>query len=209
MAASVDAIAHILVVTNLAAATGALGALAMSWRLFGKPDISMTLNGILAGLVAITAPCAFVGAGSAALIGLVAGLVVVGAVVSLERSGVDDPVGAIAVHGVCGIWGTAAVGLFASAPYSGGDGLPGLGLFFGGGTEQLITQLIGALAAAGAAFFLALVLFGILKATIGLRVSPEEELAGLDAAEHGNEAYPAVHHPIHSPAVVSQVGSRR
>jgi len=206
MAADPHAIAHILMTTNLAAAGGALGALAVSWRLFGKPDISVTLNGVLAGLVSITAGCAFVGPGSALLIGLVGGVIVVGAVLWLERRGIDDPVGAIGVHGVCGVWGTVAVGLFAATPYSGGPGQPGLGLLFGGGMDQLTIQLIGAVAGASAAFGLAFVLFLALERLMGLRVTPEEELAGLDAAEHGNEAYPTTHHPIHSPAVLGVGG---
>jgi len=202
MAAEPGLIAHILVTTNIAASTGALGALGTSWVLFRKPDISMTLNGILAGLVSITAGCAYVGSGSAALIGLIGGIGVVGAVLWLERRGIDDPVGAIAAHGICGVWGAVAVGLFAAAPLAGSEGRPLIGLFFGGGFEQLSIQITGALAASSAAFGLAFVLFLGLKATVGLRVTPEEELAGLDAAEHGTEAYPAVHHPIHSPAVL-------
>ncbi|MEX2582024.1 MAG: ammonium transporter [Gemmatimonadota bacterium] len=202
MAATPEGIAHILMTTNIAAATGGLAAMFGSWVLFQKPDISMTLNGVLAGLVSITAPCAFVGTGSAALIGLIGGTIVVGSIIWLERVGIDDPVGAIAVHGICGVWGTLSIGLFASAPFAGGEALPGLGLLFGGGVTQLYVQTIGAFAGAGAAFVAAFALFTVLKATLGLRVTPEEELAGLDAAEHGNEAYPTAHHPIHSPAVL-------
>lgn len=203
MAATVDDIAHILLTTNMAAAAGALGALSTSWAFFRKPDISMTLNGVLAGLVSITAACAYVGTGSAAVIGGFAGLLVVGSVLTLERIGVDDPVGAISVHGVCGIWGALAIGLFAAPDFAAGEGLPGPGLFRGGGLDQLTIQLIGAVSVAAASFAIAFVLFSLLRRTIGLRVGPEEEVAGLDWAEHGNEAYPAVHHPIHSPAVLS------
>lgn len=203
MAAAPEAIAHILLTTNLAAAAGGLSALFMSWVLFQKPDISMTLNGVLAGLVSITAPTAFVGNGSAVVIGALGGAIVVAAILWMERIGIDDPVGAIGVHGVCGIWGTISIGLFASAPYAGGEALPRLGLLFGGGFEQLTVQIIGALAGSAAAFGAAFTLFSILKYTVGLRVTPEEELAGLDVAEHGNEAYPTMHHPIHSPAVLA------
>jgi ammonium transporter, Amt family len=201
MAMDPGAIAHIFVTTNMAAVMGATTAMALSWWLFGKPDISMSFNGVLAGLVAITAPCAFVGIGSAALIGAVGGGVVVFAVLAFDRIRVDDPVGAIAVHGVCGIWGTLALGLFASAPYAGGEGLPGLGLFFGGGVGQLAIQTVGVFAACATAFGLAYALFTLLKVTIGVRVTPEEEIEGLDIAEHGNEAYPAMH-PIHAPTIL-------
>jgi Amt family ammonium transporter len=200
MVADAGAIAHIFVTTNAAAATGALAAMCLSWILFKKPDISMTLNGALAGLVSITAPCAFVGMGSAAAIGAIGGIVVVGGVLFFDRVRVDDPVGAIAVHGVCGIWGTVSLGLFASAPYAGGEALPGLGLFFGGGVSQLSIQTMGAFAACGAAFVASYALFSLVKATIGIRVTPAEEIEGLDLAEHGNEAYPA-HHSIQAPTI--------
>ncbi len=208
MALDATAIAHIFVTTNAAAATGALGAMAISWVMFRKPDASMTFNGVLAGLVAITAPCAFVGIGSAMLIGLVGGVLVVLAVVLIERVGVDDPVGAVAVHGVCGVWGTVSLGLFAAAPWAGGDGAPGLGLFFGGGFAQLGIQVMGVVAASAVAFVLSYGLFFGLKVTVGVRVTAAEEIEGLDTAEHGNEAYPTSTHPIHSPAIVTMDGSR-
>ena len=175
------------------------------WLMFKKPDASMAFNGVLAGLVAITAPCAFVGMGSAALIGLAGGVLVVLGVVAIERMGVDDPVGAISVHGLCGVWGTISLGLFASGPWAGGEGMPGLGFFFGGGLTQLTVQVMGTVVASATAFVLAYALFRGLKAVVGLRVTPEEEIEGLDIAEHGNEAYPTLLHPIHSPAVVSSV----
>jgi Amt family ammonium transporter len=202
MALDSVAISHIFLTTNIAAATGALGALALSWLLFKKPDASMTFNGVLAGLVAITAPCAFVGVGSAALIGLVGGVVVVLAVLFFERVGVDDPVGAVSVHGVCGVWGTIALGLFAAPPFAGGEAQPGVGLLFGGGFAQLWIQTLGTVAACAAAFGATYLLFLAIKATVGLRVTPEEEIEGLDIAEHGNEAYPTLLHPIHTPALV-------
>ena len=202
MALDPVAISHIFVTTNIAAATGAIAALMVSWLRFKKPDSSMTFNGVLASLVAITAPCAFVGVGSAALIGVVGGALVVPAVLFFERVGVDDPVGAISVHGVCGVWGTMALGLFAAPPFAGGEGQPGLGLFFGGGVTQLWIQTLGTVAASLAAFAAAYVLFLGIKAVLGLRVTPEEEIEGLDIAEHGNEAYPTLLHPIHTPALV-------
>ena len=179
-------VAHIAVVTNVAAAFGAILAMVTSWVVFKKPDISMTLNGALAGLVAITAPCAWVYPGSAAIIGSVAGVLVVLSVIFFDRIHLDDPVGAISVHGVCGAFGTIALGLFA-------QGTPddtGLGLFFGGGTGLLISQTVGVVSVFAFTVVCGILLFGVLRATIGLRVSAEEELEGLDIGEHGNSAYP-------------------
>ncbi|GIV20764.1 MAG: ammonium transporter [Armatimonadota bacterium] len=182
-------IAQIALTTNLAAATGAIGALVTSWALLKKPDVSMTLNGVLAGLVAITAPCAFVSPLSAAIIGALGGVVVVISVVLLDRAKVDDPVGAVSVHGVCGALGTLALGLFAQEGYA-PPNTTGNGLLFGGGIKLLTAQAIGA----GAVFLWCIatgvILFGLLKITIGIRVSPEEELEGLDIGEHGLAAYP-------------------
>jgi Amt family ammonium transporter len=173
-------IGRIAVTTNLAAAGGAITALFTSWALFKKPDGSMALNGALAGLVAITAGCANVSPVGALLIGLFAGIIVVYSVLFIDRVlKVDDPVGAVSVHGVCGAFGTLAVGLFAV------DG----GLFYGGGLELLGIQALGIGAAFVWAFGLGLVLFKIISATVGLRVSEQEELQGLDINEHGMEAY--------------------
>ena len=173
-------IGRIAVTTNLGAVAGVLGALASSWFVFGKADASMTLNGALAGLVAITAPCATVSPVGALIIGLIAGVLVVLSVVLFDKVfRVDDPVGAVSVHGVCGLWGTLSCGLFNL------DG----GLLYGGGGGQLLVQLLGAGTAFGWAFGLGLVLFLAIRATLGLRVSPEEELRGLDIGEHGMEAY--------------------
>ena len=184
MAAGPD-IAHIAATTNIAAAAGAVAAMLIYWLMFGKPDASMTLNGALAGLVAITAGCAFVSLGSAVVIGLVAGVLVVLAVLFLDRVlHIDDPVGAVAVHGVCGVWGTLAVGLVAQEKF----GAPN-GLFFGGGLKQLGIQALGA----GSVFVWCMVcgfaVFCTIKALIGLRVSKEDEMKGLDITEHGMEAY--------------------
>jgi len=188
MAADPRLIAHICVTTNMAAATGILAATATSWLLLKKPDLGMTLNGCLAGLVAITAPCAFVSVESAGIIGLVAGTLVVLAVIFFDRIHVDDPVGAVSVHMINGVWGTFSVGLFAQDWVS--PNTTGNGLLFGGGTKLLMAQLTGIGAVAVYTFFVALIFWLILKYTIGIRVSLQEEIEGLDIGEHGNSAYP-------------------
>ena len=178
-------IAVIVVTTNLAAATGALGAMIISWFRAGKPDPSMSLNGALAGLVGITAGCANVSPLSAIAIGFVAGLITVLSVELFDKVfHIDDPVGAISVHGIGGAWGTLAVGLFAQESYGGVNGL-----FFGGGFTLLGVQLLGVVSIFFWTFTTALILFAVIKAMIGLRVRPDEELRGLDISEHGAEAY--------------------
>jgi Amt family ammonium transporter len=178
-------IAVIAVTTNLAAAAGAVAAMITVWIQFGKPDVSMSLNGALAGLVGITAGCANVSPLSAVIIGAVAGVLVVLSVEFIDKVlKVDDPVGAVSVHGVCGAWGTLAVGLFAQEAYGGTNGL-----LFGGGISQLITQAIGVGSVFVWTFGTALVLFGVIRATVGLRASDEEQLKGLDIGEHGMESY--------------------
>ena len=168
-------IAMIFVNTNLAACAGAVVAMFTSWIKFGKPEVGMTLNGALAGLVGITAGCANVMPGSAIIIGSVAGLLVVLAVVFFDRIRIDDPVGAVSVHGVCGAWGTLAAGLFNM-----------------GGTSMSIigVQLLGIAACFAWTFTTAFAMFKLLDKIVGLRVSPEEELEGLDMTEHGGVAYP-------------------
>jgi Amt family ammonium transporter len=161
-----------LVTTCLAAAAGALAAMSTSWFAFGKPDLSMALNGILAGLVGITAGADTVGIASSVIIGLVAGVIVVGSVMFFDRIKIDDPVGAISVHLVCGIWGTLAVGIFSTNP-----------------EHSFVAQLIGVGAYGVVAFGGALGIFSLLKVTVGIRVSEGEELEGLDLAEHGGHAY--------------------
>lgn len=182
--------AHIFVTTNMAAAAGALAATAASAFILGKPDLGMTLNGTLAGLVAITAPCAFVGVGSSVLIGLVAGLLVVLSVLFVDKLHVDDPVGAISVHLTNGVWGTLAVGLFTTQDLALDKAM--YGFFMGGGTGLLWAQIKGILAVGAWALGMGLVFWFIVKALMGVRVSPEEELQGLDLSEHGNIAYPEV-----------------
>lgn len=182
-------IGRIAVTTNLAAAGAAITAMFTSWALFKKPDASMSLNGALAGLVAITAPCATVTPAGALIIGLIAGVLVVLSIVGIDRIlKVDDPVGAVSVHGVCGAWGTIACGIFNNEKALGTEP-ESTGLLFGGGLEQLATQLLGAGTAFVWAFGMGLLLFIAIRCTIGLRVKPEEELRGLDIGEHGMEAY--------------------
>jgi Amt family ammonium transporter len=173
-------IGYIAVTTNLAAAAGAVVAMIVAWVIMKKPDASMALNGALAGLVAITCPCDGVTPFGSIIIGAVAGALVVLSVMFFDHVlKVDDPVGAVSVHGVNGLWGTLSYGLFAM------DG----GLFYGGGFKQLGVQALGAVTAFAWAFGIGLALFYGIKATIGLRVTPEEELKGLDLGEHGMEAY--------------------
>ena len=192
-------VAHIFLTTNLAAAAGAIAALAASWSRFGKPDFSMTINGVLAGLVAITAPCAFVSPVAAIIIGAVGGGLVVWGILTLDANKIDDPVGAIAVHGICGMWGTMSLGLFGLASLGASDGL-----FYGGGFAPLLVQALGTTVISLVAFGSNFVLWGILKAVMGIRVSAEEEISGLDVAEHGTEAY-ASGDTLRDPILVSQV----
>jgi len=180
-----ELVSHILLTTNLSAATGALFALTTCWIHDRHHDLGMTLNGVLAGLVGITAGCAFVSPGAAAVIGAVSGILVFYAIRILEKLKIDDAVGAFPVHGVCGIWGTMAIGLFASAPWAGGEGGPGLGLFYGGGMAQLSVQTYGTLAICAATFVVIYVGGLFMRGVFGVRVTREEELAGLDYVEHG------------------------
>ena len=194
MAADWASIAHIAVTTNMAAATASISALLMMWIIAGKPDLSMTLNGGLAGLVAITAPCAFVSVGSSFVIGVIAGVLVVGSVLFFDRIKIDDPVGAVSVHMINGIWGTLALGLLANPAVCPAASVAKPGLLLGGGMAQLGPQIIGVAAVGAFVFTLSMVVWLILKATTGLRVSPQEEVEGLDIGEHGNVAYPDFHH---------------
>jgi len=171
----------VAVTTTLAAAAGAVAAMFTTWIANGKPDVSMSLNGALAGLVGITAPCWVVSPGSAVIIGLVAGVLVVGSVEFIDKKlHIDDPVGAISVHGVCGVWGTLAVGIFGDLSML-DNGLSRAG--------QIGVQALGAAAVFVWVAVTAGILFFVLKKTVGLRVSAEEELKGLDIAEHGTESY--------------------
>lgn len=177
--AASTAVPYIAVTTNLAAAAGGVAATFTSWIVSGKPDLSMIINGILAGLVAITAGCAGVSFLGAVVIGLIGGILVVFSVYFFDSIQIDDPVGAISVHLVNGAWGTLAVGLFDME----------LGLFYGAGITQLIAQIMGILTIGLWTVVLSTIFWMILRATLGMRVSEEEELMGLDIGEHGMEAY--------------------
>ncbi|MBX3177115.1 MAG: ammonium transporter [Candidatus Hydrogenedentes bacterium] len=173
-------VGYIAVTTNLAAAAGAVGAMVTAWIVLKKPEGSMTLNGALAGLVSITAPCDGVSPLASVAIGFIGGVIVVLSILLLDKKlKIDDPVGCISVHGVCGAWGTLAAGLWNLES----------GLFYGHGAAQLGVQAIGVVAGFVWAFGAGLVLFLAIKYTVGIRVSEEEELAGLDVGEHGMEAY--------------------
>jgi Amt family ammonium transporter len=175
-----SAISHIFITTNLAAAAGAVTAMALTWMKYKRPGLSLTLNGALAGLVAITAGCDVVSPGGAVIIGILAGILLVFGVAFIDKVlKVDDPVGAVSVHGLNGALGTLMVGFFDTTN----------GLFYGGGAAQLGSQVIGVLAVAAWALGLGFVVFFTLKKTIGLRVSRRIEEEGLDIYEHGESAY--------------------
>jgi Amt family ammonium transporter len=186
--AGVGSIGRVAMTTNLAACAGTCAALVTAWVIMGKPDLTMALNGSLAGMVAITAPCDLVTANASIVIGLVAGVIVVLSVFALDRIHIDDPVGAVSVHCVNGVWGTLAVGLFA-APVSRGYGNEIAGLFYGGGLKLLGVQALGALCVAVWAFGCGKIIFFVLKKAGILRVSAKTELKGLDLVEHGQDAY--------------------
>lgn len=174
------AVSHIFLTTNLSAVGGAFIALVISWIRYKKPSLGMTMNGALGGLVTITAGCDIVSPGSALIMGMIAGLVLVFAIEFIDKKlKIDDPVGAISVHGVCGSLGTIMVGIFAA------EG----GLISGGGPSLLTTQLIGVGAVMAWSLSLGFVIFFIVKKTVGVRVSREEEEKGLDITEHGEQAY--------------------
>ena len=179
---------HILMTTNTSAIAAVLTSTAAAWIFLGKPDLGMTINGCLAGLVAVTGGCAYVTIGVSLLIGAIAGVLVVFAVMFFDRVGIDDPVGATSVHLGCGVFGTICVGLFAK------QGVTSLstadGLFYGGGAGLLGTQLLGIVAVGAFTFLSSGLVWLVLKKTVGIRVSAEEEMAGLDIGEHGNRAYP-------------------
>ena len=177
--AAVDVdLAAIAVTTTLSASAGSITAMYTS-MISGKPNVGMTLNGALAGLVGITAGCANVNNLGAVLIGLVSGVLVVYSINFLEKKGFDDAVGAVSVHGICGIWGVLAVAIFDTTD----------GLVFGGGATLFLPQLIGILAIGAWAYGTSFLVFKVIDSTVGLRVTAEEEIAGLDATEHGTSAY--------------------
>jgi len=179
------AIGGIALNTVLAGAAGAVATMSINWLHGGKPDVAMACNGLLAGLVGITAGCAALTPITSLIVGLAAGLLVYGSVLFFDRRGIDDPVGAVSVHGVCGIFGTLAVGLFAREETD----FWKQGLFFGGGADQLVAQMIGVLAVAAFVAVTSGILFLAIKATVGLRVDEHEEIEGLDVLEHGSAGY--------------------
>jgi len=191
LSATNPSIALIAVNTILAGAGGALSTMALTWAVRGKPDVGMTLNGVLSGLVSCTGGIALISPFSALLIGSAAGFILYFSVQAFERRRIDDPVGAISVHGVNGIWGTLAVGLFAQEKYVQNSlGYSTNGLFFGGGIDLLAVQTLGVIAVFLWAFPLSLGFFKLLDSTVGLRVSPEDEVRGLDFGQHSMTSYP-------------------
>ena len=191
MAADGLSIAHVATTTNIAAAAATLSSMIMAWILLGKPDLGMALNGCLAGLVAITAPCAFVSIPSSLIIGILAGIIVVLAVFFFDRIRIDDPVGATAVHLANGVFGTIALGLFADPTVCPAAAVAKPGLLLGGGMAQLGPQLLGVALIAVVVFALSMAFWFVTKLlSNGIRVSEEEEIEGLDYHEHGNAAYP-------------------
>jgi Amt family ammonium transporter len=170
LSADPRAVSYVFVTTTLAAAAASITAMIVSWVLLKKPDLSMALNGVLAGLVGITAGADSIGMFGSIIVGIIAGAIVVFSIFFFEKIKIDDPVGAISVHGVCGVWGTLAVGIF--------------------GGKSFINQLVGTVSICAFAFITSLIIALAVKAIFGLRVSKEEEIEGLDIGEHGNEAYP-------------------
>src|SRR3712207_2476894 len=185
--AATPQIADIALTTTLAAAAGVLGAMVMSYAYRRHVDVGMGGNGAIAALVAITAPSAFTAPSASIVIGFVAGVVMYATLVYVDRIGVADPLGAIAAHGLGGIWGTLSAGLF-TAPERAAIGQRGL--VYGGGLYQLGVQALGIVACGGFVFLASLAVFAVLKATIGIRVKPDQELDGLDIHEHGVYGYP-------------------
>ncbi len=181
MSASIYEISTIAANTSLAGAAAAIGATLTAWFLFGKPDITMTLNGVLCGLVAVAGSCAYVEPWAAIVVfGFMPGVLVVFSVLAFDRIHVDDPVGAISVHGTGGAFGTVMLGFFHAES----------GMFYGGGVNLLLAQFVGVVAVFAFSMVCGLVMFSVIKAVVGLRVPPQDERAGLDMAEHGNDAYP-------------------
>jgi len=178
-------IARVAINTNLAAALGGIAAMCTVWARFGKPDLSMAMNGALAGLVGITAPCAFVEPWAACVIGITSGIIVVLGVELLDKLQIDDPVGAVPVHGFCGIWGTLCVGIFGKTSL----GLPNEGFIYSGNPMQFGIQCVGSVTTVVFVLVGMGLIFKIIDLTIGLRVSRTEELRGLDIGEHGMESY--------------------
>jgi ammonium transporter, Amt family len=182
--------------TNVAAAAGVLGAVLCAWLVIKKPDLSMMLNGAIGALVAITAACAFVAPWAAMVIGAVAGGIVVLGILLVERLKIDDPIGAIAAHGLAGVWGTLSLGFLAAPTLVEKVGIGEAGLLYGGGARQLGVQALGLLAVGAFTFTAAFAVLWVMKATAGIRVDADVETAGLDVSEHGMWGYPEFYIPV-------------
>src|SRR6476659_5048401 len=188
--------AYVALNTNLAASAGVLGAVTASWIVIKKPDLSMMLNGAIAALVAITAACAFVAPWAAIVIGCVAGVIVVLGSVLVERVGIDDPVGALAAHGMAGVWGTLSLGFLAMPELAEKLATGRGGLLYGGGFHQLGIQALGLVAVGAFTFTASFLVLGLMKVTVGIRTEPHVEGMGLDVSEHGMWGYPEVYIPV-------------
>jgi Amt family ammonium transporter len=188
--------AYVALNTNLAAAAGVLGAVATSWIVVKKPDLSMMLNGAIAALVAITAACAFVAPWAAIVIGFVAGVIVVVGALAVERARIDDPIGAIAAHGMAGVWGTLALGFLTVPELAETLATGSAGLLYGGGLHQLGVQVLGLAAVGAFTFGASFLILLVMKVTVGIRTEPETETAGLDVSEHGMWGYPELYIPV-------------
>jgi ammonium transporter, Amt family len=187
---------YVALTTNVAAAAGALGGIGTAWLVLRKPDVSMMLNGVIAALVAITAASGFVAPWAAVVIGGAAGAIAVVGVLAVERIGIDDPIGAVAVHGLAGVWGTLATGLFAVPALASNLATGSGGLVYTGGFHQLGVQALGLVAVGAFTFTASFACLWTLKALWGIRVEPETETAGLDVAEHGMWGYPEFYIPV-------------
>jgi len=188
--------AYVALNTNIAAAAGVLGAVITSWLVIKKPDLSMMLNGAIAALVAITAACAFVSPWAAIVIGLVAGAIVVLGVLLVEKARIDDPIGALAAHGMAGVWGTISLGFLTLPGQAEKLATGSAGLFYGGGFHQLGVQALGLVAVGAFTFSASFAVLWVMKVTVGIRTDPEVESAGLDVSEHGMWGYPEFYIPV-------------
>jgi Amt family ammonium transporter len=188
--------AYVALNTNIAAAAGVLGAVITSWLVIKKPDLSMMLNGAIAALVAITAACAFVSPWAAIVIGLVAGAIVVLGVLLVEKARIDDPIGALAAHGMAGVWGTISLGFLTLPGQAEKLATGSAGLFYGGGLHQLGVQVLGLVAVGAFTFSASFAVLWVMKVTVGIRTEPEVESAGLDVSEHGMWGYPEFYIPV-------------
>jgi ammonium transporter, Amt family len=187
---------YVALTTNVAAAAGALGGIGAAWLVLRKPDVSMMLNGVIAALVAITAASGFVAPWAAVVIGATAGAIAVVGVLAVERIGIDDPIGAVAVHGLAGVWGTLATGLFAVPALASNLATGSGGLVYTGSFHQLGVQALGLAAVGAFTFTTSFAALWVMKALWGIRVEPETETAGLDVAEHGMWGYPEFYIPV-------------